>query len=223
MHQMRWLSLALVVTCATGCGGSDDDDTAVDAAPDTDTAGAATLRIAWTTDKAVPGDIGSNNRLDDVKLRMEGFEAVVIVSPNDPRTTRDEVNLHWDNDSGPDEVVFTNAPTGLYTSVLLKLDSAGFTHAVSIAGHFDVSNTNQSFEVESDDALSISMATDFTLTAGTDKTMTIQIGIADAVNQLDYMMDSDVTDSDTAAMGTFRSALQVGFSAVAPVKETTGL
>src|SRR5262249_23112818 len=145
---MRRVLLTFVLTCLAGCpGSSSGDDDVADANPNPDTPqmGAATLRIVWATDKAVPGDIGSNNQLDDVKFRMENLEANVAVSPNDPRTTLDEVKLHWDSDGSPDEVVFTNAPAGLYTSLVLKLDSEFLSHAIEIHGRYDVSGTNTDF------------------------------------------------------------------------------
>jgi hypothetical protein len=212
-HLMRVVSLTFVVACLAGCPGphGDDDDIA-DAPPsDTPSTGAATLRIAWETDKTVPGDIGSNNQLEDVKFRMEALEANVAVSPNDPRTTLDEVKLHWDGDSVPDEIVFPDAPAGLYTSVVLKLDSEFLTHAIEIHGHYDTSGTNTGFEVESDDSLSISMNTDFDLHAGADMTVTIQIKVADAINQLDFTTDDDVTDGDPS-MPAFRQRLQQAFT-----------
>lgn len=209
---MRWVSLVFVVACLAGCPNPSGDDDISDANPNPDSpSGSATLRIAWETDKPVPGDIGNSNRLDDVKFRMENLEAVVAVSPNDPRTTRDEYTLHWDADGSPDEVVFPNAPAGLYTSVVLKLDSEIFTHAIEIHGHYDILNTNQGFEVESDNTLSISMETNFTLKPGTDNTLTIQIKVADAINELDYSQDDSVGDGD-AGMTTFRNKLQQAFS-----------
>ncbi len=161
---------------------------------------------------AIPGDIGNGNHLDDVKFRMENFEAVITVAPNDPRTMVDEINLHWSQDSSPAVIVFDDAPPGLYTSVVLKLDSGDLlSHPFDIHGTYNSGGNTQDFEIEDDDSLSISAECNLVLKPGTDMTLMLQIHVADAVNAMDFQADNDIKNGDPQ-MALFRTKLQQGFT-----------
>jgi len=174
--------------------------------PDGPVTGASTLRLAWATDMPVPGPIGNTNTIDDLEFRMENLQAVVTVSPNDPRTMLDELSLHWDSSGSPAEVVFQDAPPGLYTSVVLKLDAAVLTRAFHIHG----THAGQDFEIEDSSTLSISMEASLELGPGVDKTLTIEIGIANAINNIDFSSGLEL-EHDDPRMAGFRNDLQQSF------------
>jgi hypothetical protein len=213
---MRWVSLVFVVACLVGCPGP--TQTNPDGTPGDDTdappVGAATLRIAWTTDVAVPSDIGgpTDNTLDDVRFRMENLHATLIIDPDNPVTTKDDYKLHWDSGNAPEDIVFTGAPPGHYSSVVLQLDDGDAQHAFEIKGTYLDTDGRHGWEIESDAGLPISMDTSLDLAPDSDVTMTIEIGVGAAANTVDFIDDDDITDSsdDADLMDPFRMQLSQG-------------
>ena len=202
---LRWLTVFLVTVCVAGCPATSSGDDVGDDPPDAPQ-GTSTLRIHWSTDFAIPGPISAVDLLTDVRIRMENLQAVVTVSPNDPRTTLEELKLRWSGDGQPEDVVFENAPAGLYTSLVFKLDAADFTNAFEIHGTHEASE----IEIEDSDSLPISIDTNLDLAPGADETLDIQFQIGAAVGTLDLSSGGEITHGDPQ-MATFRAALQQAF------------
>jgi len=200
--------ILLALTCVAGCPATTSGDDVGDDTPDAPQS-TSTLRIAWSADFDLPGPISASDILTDVRVRMANLQAVVTVSPNDPRTTREEVNLQWSIAGQPEDVVFVNAPAGLYTSLVFKLDSTDFTPAFEIHGLHDGSE----FEIEDSDSLPISIDTNLDLAPGADETLAIQLQIGAAVSTLD-LSSGEVSHGDPQMAG-FRAKLQQAF-VVAP-------
>lgn len=218
------MRLALIVLLAGCPAGSGDDDGPADAPSAKDgpvgsdsAPGAARLTIAWATTPVVPGPTPMLHRIDDVRLRMENFKAFVDVDPNDPNTTQAELELHWSASEGPAPMTFTNATPGQYNSIVLKLDEGNGQDAFRITGE---SNDNDSFRFDDKTSVPVQINCNFALAPGEDKTVTIDIDLATAVDLIDIEelesgggVDHHLEDDDESeAMMQFRTALQSAFS-----------
>lgn len=219
---MRPVFLLVVGACIAGCSGSDqpatpDGSIGEDSGPIVDgpQPGAARLIVAWATGPAVPGDTTGGHHYDDVKFRMENFKATVDIDPTDPNTTQPEYKLHWDDNDTPTSITFDNAPPGRVTSIVLQLDEGDGEEAFELKG---TTSDDDSFLIEDNSSLSISMTCNVMLEANATKTVTIDIDLATAIDAVDFDgLDSGGgadkhLDGDEAAMATFRTALQSAFT-----------
>lgn len=219
---MRAVLLLVVGTCIAGCPGptdpitpdgqvSSDGDVEKDA-PEGD----SKLTIAWASAPVVPGTTPGGNRIDEIKFRMENLKATVDVDPTDPNTTKDEYKLHWDSDTAPEAIEFGNAPAGRYTSIVLQLDEGDNEDAFEIRGQ---APDGDSFKLDDNASLSISMNCNITLAAGEEKTVVIDIDVNAAVDALDINalgsgdgVDHHLDADNSEEMAAFRAALQQAFS-----------
>jgi len=211
---MRWVSFVFVGVCLAGCPGASpgtpDGNPGGDDGP---APGASTLRIAWALDNI--GDIGdlvvpaTGYSLDEAKFRMENLHATLITDPDNPATSKDEYKLRWTTDDEPDAIKFDNVPSGHYSSVVLQLDDSGGDKAFELHGHYN--DGADSWEIDSINSLSISLDASLDLLPDTDVTITIEIGVAAAVNKVDFAANDDISDIDLIEMSAFRADLQNAF------------
>jgi hypothetical protein len=216
---MRRVLIALVVVCIAGCPAPTNTDTDAPVIDnDGPPPGAARLTIAWITDlgPSFPTEAIANLDVEDVRFRMENLHAEVNISPGDPRTTEDEVQLHWDDSNTPGTVVFGDAPAGVYANVVLKLDEGDQENAFEIEGKVEIGGSDVDFQIDDIDSLSVSMPigpTALDLSPGAEATLLIEIEVRDAIAAVDYDVLPDdggrrLLQKGDPQMAAFRNALR---------------
>lgn len=214
---------ALLLVLLVGCPGPTDPPISDGSLPgdaslsDTHNPGAARLTIAWAIKPAVDVTTAAGNELDDVKFRMENLKATVDVDPEDPNTTKDEYELHWDSDDEPESITFENATPGRYTSITLELAEGDGEASLDIRGDDD---DNDTFKIDDSASHGVVMSFDAMLEPGAEMTLTIEIDLEALIDPIDFdslPADDGVDhhldiDEDMAQMLAFRGRIPLIFS-----------
>lgn len=196
-----------------GCSG---DDTHV---PDPDAAGSGTggLVVQWaSTPESWPGDLGDGVTIERATFAFDNLRVVGDAGPGDPRTTASGFMVRWDDNTTPSELMFSDAPTGLYSQVSMAIDGHLATETFEIRGHVNVNGTDYEYRIDGDNAIAVTVAIDKTLMPPETATVTLRINFQHALDALDFStleVESgriELSDDD-AQMPVFRQKLVESF------------
>lgn len=210
-----WLVGALAVLA--GCPSGEVTD--ADARPDGDDDDGG-LRIRFTTDQPVPGEVAADRRFEEVHLRAGSVRAIGDAAPGDSRTTRNEYELRWHESDTPEAIVFEEAPVGLYSSVEVRLEAEGDDDdAFELEGRAMIEESWFDFEIHGRDSLTIMIATSTELEIGGTATIEIDVDLASMIAGLDFSEFPQVEgrieiDGDSTLI---RDAVRDAFAAAPPV------
>jgi len=207
---MRWVLGIGIVCVVAGCPGTAPD---VPDAPDAPGQNPG-LILTWDAKPVIPGPVTAEESVKDVKLLTENLRVVGDAGPGDPRTQVGLLELDWDDDGVPPAVLFPDAPAGLYSQVVLKLEG---DEAYRIRGTADVSGTPVEYTIEDDEGLSIVIGCSVQLQAGEQKTIHVEIDFGDAINSVDFstlpLVDNRrMLEPGDPQMPAFRTKLMQSFS-----------
>jgi hypothetical protein len=193
------LMLALVA-----CTGSH-----VTSPPDGDT-GNSGIAIPWSTSPAIPGNIGDNATITSMTFRIDSLRVV-----GDAGTTNTLGNLQLAWGSGaPPTTVFSDAPSGLYSKVVLHADGELLDYSWEIAGNVSMPDGTHPFSVHDLMPLAVAIDTSAMLDPGGMVTLGVTFRMDQPFDGLDFAsfeLQTDgtlVLDTDDAQMPGFRTKLQ---------------
>jgi len=217
----------LLVGC--GVGGSGSNPPAVDAAPGTDGGGPGApdgsllpnggLLVTFVPDPRFPADLGGPSSAflgKRARLKLRELRVIGDAAPGDERTFHDPVDLDWrceeleceeegcecEPGGHPVDCAFPDAPDGIYSSVLARLESYEYrgTATTDIQRDFTITDLPTGMD------LTIPLS-DVPLSAGGTKVITIAVDVASPVLAVDW---STVTPDGTGVLVVDGASPQIG-------------
>lgn len=199
--------LACVV--ATGCGNGDSAGLLIDAPVvigDGSNNATPALSVRWATEPvAIPGDAGSNVIISRLLFRVATLRIIGDAGPGDTRTSVDAIKVEWSQGMTPQAVGFADAPTGLYSRIILLADGNLIDYSYEIAGTVKLDNVVTPFMIHDRSPLAISLDTTATLDPGQATALTVTVRITQALQALDFHQLTRVGDGLT--LDTFDDAM----------------
>jgi hypothetical protein len=184
--------------------------------------GQAGLILEFRSTPPVPADLGGewDAELEEVRFDLRNVRAVGDAAPGDERTSREELRLDWrdgeddDGRSDPVQVVFNQAPPGLYSYVLAQVDD------YRISGTCEVTDSEYDYDID-DQPSSLDITIELgglNLEPGTTRTVVIDVSVASAVVDTDWAAvepeDGELEiDHESDQIEAIRQRVVAGFSA----------
>jgi hypothetical protein len=172
------------------------------------------LAITWATSpSSIPGDTGGDGTsIASMKFRILNLRVIGDAGPGDNRTSVDSIELDWATGMKPDAVSFADAPTGLYSRVVLVADGNLIAYSYELAGMTKLDGNPMPFQIHDRTPLAISLDTSATLEPDQTASLGITIRIDQALQSLDFHKLSNqsgtlVLDTFDDAMGDFRDKM----------------
>lgn len=170
------------------------------------------LALTWTSTPTIPGDAGSNITVSSMLFRISNLRVIGDAGPGDDRTSVDDMQLAWAQGQTPPPNMFADAPTGLYSHVVLLAEGSISDYSYEIAGTVRVNGDPKQFRIHDLSPLAISLDTNATLDPGKLTTIGIHVRIDQALQSLDYQRlheDDNVLTLDTFddQMSNFRKQM----------------
>jgi hypothetical protein len=203
----------LVAGLVMGCSG---DDTTVPPMLDAPVSGSGGLVVTWSTSPATWPSTLNGITLDRADFAIDSLRVVGDAGPGDPRTTATAFMIRWDDNSAPDDLMFSDAPTGLYSQVSMAIDGHLSTESFEIRGTATAESETKDFEISSDNPLAITVQIDRTLMPPDIATVQLRIDFTHALSVIDFK-DLDSSDGEWSLedgddqMAAFRQALGESF------------
>ena len=223
--ESRWvLQVAGAAVLAAACLGSPPgydekdagDEPTADAGPDA-APGAAGLTFVWIADPDPPAQLDGDVTLTEVRLDLRDLRAIGDSAPGDERTSRDQLDLRWEDRDEPVPLVFEHAPPGLYSSLQFDIGGDGQGNAFLIRGTVVRDGMTLPFEISDQSALPVSVPLAFELQAGETRTIDVSLAIGAAVGDIDWSMveldEGELELDEGPQLDEFRAALADGFAA----------
>ena len=216
--QAAVLSALLLGAAACHTSSPTESDGAVNGTPDAPPSGAVGLSVAWSTSpQTIPGTIMGDITVTGMLFRLMDLRVIGDAGPGDPRTTMDNFELTWaDGMPPPPNVVFADAPSGLYSKVSLIADGELIDYSYEIDGTVKLQGVTQPFKIHDRSPIAVELDTNTTLDPGKSATVGIEIHLDDAISSIDFTMldtENGVLDLDTLddQMSSFRTKMIAGF------------
>ncbi|CAN5415149.1 hypothetical protein BH11MYX1_BH11MYX1_23800 [soil metagenome] len=176
----------LACAVAAGCGnnaGSGPDAAVVGDGSNT----SAGLSVHWATEPGViPGDAGSDITISSLLFRVANLRVIGDAGPGDTRTSVDSIELAWSAGMVPAVVSFSDAPTGLYSRVILHAESNLGAYTYEIAGTVKLDNVVTPFTIHDRSPLAVNFETSAPLDPGASASLLVHVRIARALQSLDF-------------------------------------
>jgi hypothetical protein len=174
--------------------------------------------VHWWSDPKLPGGVGNNATVTSADFKMTSLRVIGDADPGDDRTTQDNPDIAWKNGDDPDYIEFKDAPSGVYSEIVLALDGEIIEPSYDIEGTVNVggSGASQKFRIHDLVPMNISLDIDETLEPGSSVDVTIHIDFTSAIGVVDFStldVDDNALDLDTldSQMPAFRTQLQNSF------------
>jgi hypothetical protein len=176
--------------------------------PDTGNSGIA---IPWSTSPTIPGDIGNNATITSMSFQIDSLR---VVGDTGTTNTLGNLQLAWGSGAAPTTTVFSDAPSGLYSKVVLHADGELLDYSWEIAGNVMMPDGMHPFSVHDLMPLSVNIDTSAMLDPGGMVTLGVTFRMDQPFDGLDFTsleLETDgtlVLDTDDAQMPNFRTKLQ---------------
>ena len=174
---------------------------------DGDGTGTVGLSITWATSPTtIPGDTADNTlTLAAMTFRLANLRVIGDAGPGDTRTSVDSIQLDWATGAKPKSVSFADAPTGLYSRVILVADGNLVDYSYELTGTTKLDGTTLPFQIHDRSPLAISLDTSAMLEPDHGLTLGITIRIDQALQSLDFHKLAN--ESGTLVLDTFDNAM----------------
>jgi hypothetical protein len=169
------------------------------------------IAIPWSTSPTIPGDIGNNATITSMTFRVDSLR---VVGDTGTTNTLGNLELAWGSGQGPDPTVFSDAPSGLYSKVVLHADGELLDYSWEIAGSVAMTDGTHAFSIHDLMPLSVNIETSAMLDPGGMVTLGVTFRMDQPFDGLDFTsldLQTDgtlVLDTDDAQMADFRSKLE---------------
>jgi hypothetical protein len=189
----------------------------VDARPDGDGGGSTGgLTLRFQSDQDVPGETAPDRGLEEVDFRAYSLSVI-----GDVEVSRMDVRIRWHDDDMPEQIRFETAPSGLYSSVQIRLLGDGEDDGYQITGDVEIEAMSRSFELTGEELPTITIPVEANLPPGGSATITIPVDLAAIINGLDFTACTPAGEElDCDALGDAVDAAVV--AAFAPDGAPTG-
>ena len=171
------------------------------------------LSVRWATEPGViPGEVGGDITVSNLLFRVANLRVIGDAGPGDTRTSVDSIQLGWSAATVPATVSFGDAPTGVYSRVILLADGNLVAYSYEIAGIVKLDNVPTAFKIHDRSSLAISLDTSTTLDPGKSAGITVKARIDQALQSLDFRQLAHVDgalvlDTNDSAMSNFRNKM----------------
>ena len=175
-------TIRCVVLAGVLVGCPSDDTVAPDTAPEQ-----SGLIVAWSSEPAVwPSDLGDAVTLERARFAVDSLRVIGDAGPGDPRTTQVTFEVRWDDTSQPLDVVFSEAPPGLYSQVSIVVDGHLADDSFEIRGHAFVAGNDWEYRIEDQNPLGFTVPIDKVLNPGRATTVAVRINFTHALDAIDF-------------------------------------
>lgn len=171
------------------------------------------LALKWSSEPAnIPGEVDSNIAVTSMLFRVANLRVIGDAGPGDTRTSVDQLQLSWGQSGAPADIRFGDAPSGLYSHVVMLVEGNITDYSYEITGTARVNGDPKPFKVHDLSPLGISMDTDAMLDPGQETSLGITVRIDEALQSvnfadLDMQNGTLVLDTFDDQMSDFRSKL----------------
>jgi hypothetical protein len=172
------------------------------------------LSIKWATSpNTIPGETGGDGlSIASMTFRLANLRVIGDAGPGDNRTSVDSIELDWAAGAKPNPVSFADAPTGLYSRVILVVDNNLIDYSYELAGTTKLDGNIMPYQIHDRSPLAISLDTSAMLEPNQTASLGITIRIDQALQSLDFSKLSNqsgtlVLDTFDDAMGDFRNKM----------------
>jgi len=164
------------------------------------------LSITWATSpNTIPGETGGDGlSIASMTFRLGNLRVIGDASAGDNRTSVDSIELDWAAGAKPNPVSFADAPTGLYSKVILLADGI-VDYSYELAGTTKLDGNIMPYQIHDRSPLAISLDTSVMLEPNQTASLGITIRIDQALQSLDFSKLSN--QSGTLVLDTFDSAM----------------
>jgi hypothetical protein len=207
----RWLA---VTGLLISCSGHDTVPPEADAP-----VGTGGFVVQWGTkpDGSWPLTLDNGATLGRASFAVDNVRVVGDAGPGDPRTTASALTVRWDDNTIPQDLSFSDAPSGLYSQLSMLVDGHLATSSMDLRGTVVVNSTSYEYRIEGDNPLAITIGIDRTLTPPGTTAIKVVIDFKHAVEAIDFSqltLDGDryEIDDNDPAMAQFRQSLVESFS-----------
>jgi hypothetical protein len=174
---------------------------------------ASGLSIDWSTQPStIPGDADSDTTIASMTFRVANLRVIGDAGPGDNRTSIDTLMLQWQTGVQPSPISFVDAPSGLYSRVVLLVDGNLVDYSYELAGTTKLSGMTLPYQIHDRSPLGISLDTSTMLDPEHGASLGITIHIDQALQSLDFSkLDNEngtlVLDTFDDAMSDFRTKM----------------
>jgi hypothetical protein len=206
-----WLACAIAAGCGNGVTSVGPDASVV--AGDGSNTASPGLSVRWATEPVViPGQVGGDITVSSLLFRVANLRMIGDAGPGDTRTSVDSIQLGWSAEMVPATVRFGDAPTGLYSRIILLADGNQVSYSYEIGGIVKLDNVSTTFTIHDRSSLAISLETSTTLDPGKSAAITVKARIDQALQSLDFRQLAHVDgglvlDTNDSAMSNFRNKM----------------
>ena len=173
---MRCIALASVLV------GCPSDDTVAPDAPVEQNG----LIVDWSSQPAAwPSDLGDAVTLERASFAIDSLRVIGDAGPGDPRTTKVTFEVRWDESSQPSDVLFSDAPPGLYSQVSIVLDGHS-SDAFEIRGRAYINGNDWEYRIEDTTPLGFTIPIDKVLSPGDLVTLAVHVDFVHALDSIDF-------------------------------------
>jgi hypothetical protein len=187
--------------------------------PDASKPGTGGLAVEWSSQPATwPSDLGGGLLLERADFAFDSLR-VVGDAGSDPRTTKSEFSIRWDDNSSPEGIMFVDAPAGLYSQVSLLADGHLMTDSVNLRGKVTVNAETTDFEVDIDEPLAVTVQINEMLAPPDVTTIKLRVDFKTALTSVDWSQVNKSSgkreiEDDDPQMAMVRQTLIAGFQIV---------
>jgi hypothetical protein len=171
------------------------------------------LALTWSSQPAaIPGEVDSNISVASMLFRVANLRVIGDAGPGDTRTSVDQIQLTWGQSGSPEPIRFGDAPSGLYSHVVMLVEGNITDYSYEITGTAKVNGDPKPFRIRDLSPLGISMDTNTMLEPGQQTSLGIEVRIDQALQSLefDHLNEQNGTltlETFDDQMGDFRSKL----------------
>lgn len=170
------------------------------------------LSVLWTTKTPIPGEVKSDLTVTNMLFRVQNLRVIGDAGPGDTRTSKDTFQLAWSDASKPSTLVFGDAPSGLYSKLVVLADGNLIDYSYEIDGSVRVSDTTYQFKIHDRSPLAVSLDTQCNLDPGKGAGLEVTLDLQQALDSLDWQSihnDDGVLELDTfdSQMSNFRDKM----------------
>jgi len=178
------LLVGVIAACHTSDPNSPDASTVTGDGSNDSRVG---LALTWSSQPAtIPGEVDSNISVASMLFRVANLRVIGDAGPGDTRTSVDQIQVAWGQSGSHEPIRFGDAPSGLYSHVVMLVEGNITDYSYEITGTAKVDGNMKPFRIRDLSPLGISMDTSAMLEPGQQTSLGIEVRIDQALQSLDF-------------------------------------
>jgi hypothetical protein len=149
--------------------------------------------VSWKAQPALPGELTDRIAVSAATFQVSHLQVVGDAGPGDERTTHSRYLVTWSSQAAPGIEMFPDAPAGVYSKITVDTMTGNLApYAYEIEGTWrqrrpgDADDQLRPFKIVDFQGLSATLDCDEALAAGGSATLTINIALGDAVENINF-------------------------------------